>query len=64
MHGATGSRGSNPLACGQCFVFVFSGLHRFELCGSMISLEAGAHRFKSCGFSGCFVMGFCLERKL
>ena len=35
-HGATGSRGSNPLACGQCFVFVFSGLHRFESFGSTI----------------------------
>ena len=24
MHGATGGRGSNPLACGWCFVFCVS----------------------------------------
>ena len=36
MQGATGGRGSNPLACGQRLCFVFSGSHRFESFGSMI----------------------------
>ena len=37
MQGATGGRGSNPLACGWCLCFVFSGSHRFESFGSTIS---------------------------
>ncbi len=42
MHGATGGRGSNTLACRMGFIWFLVSLdqHRFKPCGSTISLEA------------------------
>ena len=37
--GATGGRGSNPLACRWRLCFVFSGSHRFELCDRFSKLK-------------------------
>ncbi len=63
---ATGSRGSNPLACrtgfiGYLFLWIGTGSNPVGL-RSVWKLEARG--FKSCGLSGRVLKGFCLERKL